>query len=323
MKRASILFILCLLSLSACGIAYNSRKAELLKTAKPVDWGPPPPSGYANIEKNFVLGLLKDPYSAVFKGPSEPQRDIVGKMFSPTPRLAWVSYLAVNAKNGFGGYTGDSYYEFAWINGEIFDVWVRNPGDNIWSEVPISIPLPNEGSTEISYQKVQKIAYLDLQKALNDCEFGIKAKEYLKKLQKKKQSEIDKKRAEYEASKSADTKAELDQFIKKENGELKEVQRDLEVKILKKIKNEVNNISSTNKYALIVPANILDFDESKVSFKKNVQANGLTEDNVLYEKTNCDINIKKIFIKNQGIEDITDEVIDRLNAYKYIDSSSH
>lgn len=138
MKRSIALLISGLFFLSACGLAYNSRRAELLKTAKPEDWGAPPPVEYASLERNLVRSLLKDPYSAVFKGPTEPRRDVVGKMFSPTPSLAWVSYLAVNAKNSFGGYTGDSYFEFAWINGKIFAVWTRNPGDTVWTTIPDS-----------------------------------------------------------------------------------------------------------------------------------------------------------------------------------------
>jgi hypothetical protein len=106
--------------LTGCGTVYESRRVELLKTAKVEDYGPKPPADYQEKEKAFVLSLLKDPESARFKIIGEPVPQIIQSAFaSPRPLLVWQHFLNVNAKNSFGGYTGYQPYIFSWRDGEI------------------------------------------------------------------------------------------------------------------------------------------------------------------------------------------------------------
>lgn len=107
-------------SLASCGVMYNSRRAELLKSASPADYGPPPPGNHQEIEERMIRSRLKDPDSAQFRW-GESRRDIIQQGFaSPTPALVWVTSVAVNAKNSFGGYTGFEAYQFSWKEGRLF-----------------------------------------------------------------------------------------------------------------------------------------------------------------------------------------------------------
>ncbi len=106
--------------LMGCGVMYNSRRAELLASASPADYGPPPPANHQAIEEGMIRARLKDPDSAQFHW-ADGRRDIIQQGFaSPTPVLVWVTSVGVNAKNGFGGYTGFQPYQFAWKDGRLF-----------------------------------------------------------------------------------------------------------------------------------------------------------------------------------------------------------
>ena len=101
MKILSILLLVLTASLSGC---YSMSAAELANA----DYGPRLSEEQA---ANFVRGILKDPYSAQIS---------CGK----SGDLWWVYYgqkqtgqyfkCYVNAKNGFGGYTGQKLMHFAY-----------------------------------------------------------------------------------------------------------------------------------------------------------------------------------------------------------------
>jgi hypothetical protein len=115
-----IVLICCMVS---CGVAYESRKNELLRTAKLEDYGPRPPENHKEMEKEIILSYLKDPYSAQFSSWAEAQPNVMPETdFSPNPKLVWVTSVQVNAKNSYGGYTGDNTWAFAWSNGKIIAI---------------------------------------------------------------------------------------------------------------------------------------------------------------------------------------------------------
>ncbi|MGP3038387.1 hypothetical protein [Serratia nevei] len=83
------------------------------------------PKDYQEKIKNHFNSTLKDPYSAqykfmpTFKGYSQDGQ------WSPSGgkvTFGWVSPVLVNAKNSYGGYTGDQKYVFIFSGGEMYDV---------------------------------------------------------------------------------------------------------------------------------------------------------------------------------------------------------
>jgi hypothetical protein len=122
-------------SLSGCGIAYNIKRNEMLKTATEADFGPRPPSNYQETEKQMILDTLKDPDSAKFKFVEKIENTTIQKGFgSPTPILVWISEVWVNAKNSYGGYTGEQRYLFAWKDGKI--IATSSPDSVMWKYLP-------------------------------------------------------------------------------------------------------------------------------------------------------------------------------------------
>jgi hypothetical protein len=124
MKRFIVIVVLVTFVLvSGCGLAYNAKRNELLKTAKISDYGPPPPANHCDVEKQLLASVLKDPLSAQYQWGNNEVRDIIQEgMASPNAVLVWITSAQINAKNGFGGYTGFKPYLFAWRNGKIYAV---------------------------------------------------------------------------------------------------------------------------------------------------------------------------------------------------------
>lgn len=121
MKRITLLAIFSVL-LSGCGIAYQSNRSQLLKTATVQDYGIQPPDNYKEIEKSLIVSKLKDPDSAKFQFGSIYRDAIPGGFTSPKAVLVWRHDVMVNAKNSYGGYVGFQPYRFAWRDGRIFAV---------------------------------------------------------------------------------------------------------------------------------------------------------------------------------------------------------
>jgi hypothetical protein len=130
--KCRIALVMLALALTGCGIAYESRKAHLEKTAKIEDYGPRPPADYQDLERQMILNGLKDPESARIEFLGSPMASIIQARFaSPKPILVWVSSARVNAKNSFGGYNGFSLYQFAWRDGKVVGTFSQEQG--FWS----------------------------------------------------------------------------------------------------------------------------------------------------------------------------------------------
>ena len=108
------------LTLTACGVAYQQQRSDILKTASAGSFGPPPPENYRSIGEAFYKRKLKDPDSAKFEWVGSPRHEAIQAGFgSPHAVPVWVTPLRINAKNSFGGYTGFDVFGLAWKNGKI------------------------------------------------------------------------------------------------------------------------------------------------------------------------------------------------------------
>jgi hypothetical protein len=112
---------LCTLALIYGCTDYNFEAQKLQTTATEADYGNPPPKDYQKITEDFIRDKLKDPDSGKFKNWTAPYRCVyryIGK-----PKLGWCTRVEVNAKNGFGAYTGFSLWEIDWTDGKIYDFY--------------------------------------------------------------------------------------------------------------------------------------------------------------------------------------------------------
>jgi hypothetical protein len=118
------LVVCCIVGVSAlgCGVAYSHNQARMLREAADSDFGPPPPDDHNKLEEQSILSTLRDPESARFEFGPVVKGTIPKGFASPTPILVWITSVRVNAKNGFGGYTGFKKYGFAWRDGVIIAV---------------------------------------------------------------------------------------------------------------------------------------------------------------------------------------------------------
>ena len=79
-----------------------------------VSYGPPP-TDYTNQIKGYFEATLKDPYTAHYYFSDLPPSELIlraserngGKLHG-----GWLVFADVNAKNGYGGYTGKAMYWF-------------------------------------------------------------------------------------------------------------------------------------------------------------------------------------------------------------------
>jgi hypothetical protein len=80
------------------------------------------PKNYKNIVKNYMQGVLKDPESARYKVLSSPQKFYMVAGTIEELVYCYTTAFSINAKNSYGGYTGEKIYFFQIRNGEIIDV---------------------------------------------------------------------------------------------------------------------------------------------------------------------------------------------------------
>ena len=85
------------------------------------------PENYEAIVKKLFSGLLKDPYSAEYSWVVKPTKSYrLPKTHAAFEKLAAHGYAVcvnVNAKNSYGGYTGNSLYWILIFNGAVEDYY--------------------------------------------------------------------------------------------------------------------------------------------------------------------------------------------------------
>jgi hypothetical protein len=86
------------------------------------DYGPYP-SAYESEIKGKMGGTLKDPYSAIYRF-GTPQKGFAQDGFARGGKkhFGWIVPFWVNAKNGYGGYTGEKLYYFMFADGRSAEI---------------------------------------------------------------------------------------------------------------------------------------------------------------------------------------------------------
>ena len=78
------------------------------------------PSDYESQVKNLMKPVLKDPYSAQYSFGTPYKAYFVDGLLGGNKRyFGYGVDVGVNAKNGFGGYTGEQMYKFFMCNDHI------------------------------------------------------------------------------------------------------------------------------------------------------------------------------------------------------------
>jgi hypothetical protein len=107
---------------AGCGVAFRSSADEFERTQPLTAWGARPPADHLEVERAFVLRLLKDPESARFEHRGVARFLTPASQQDPSVVPVWRSLLLVNARNSFGGYTGAQAWSFLWHNGRLYRV---------------------------------------------------------------------------------------------------------------------------------------------------------------------------------------------------------
>lgn len=110
--------------LAGCGVQYRSDAEDFLRSQPPEAWGEPPAkAARLLVEEQWLAARLKDPYSAKLGFSEIVERGTVSKtMLDPTVVPIWYSYVTVNAKNSYGGYTGAKTYTFMYQGKRLYAV---------------------------------------------------------------------------------------------------------------------------------------------------------------------------------------------------------
>jgi hypothetical protein len=77
---------------------------------------------YQLAVRGYMRALLKDPYSAVYRF-DNPRKGVVqdGVFVGHKKHYGWIVPTWINAKNGFGGYTGEQLYIMFFFDGQLAD----------------------------------------------------------------------------------------------------------------------------------------------------------------------------------------------------------
>lgn len=113
MQLQRLFIILALAVLAGCASGPTPQDIER------ADYGQPIAQEQAEERiKQYFNGTLKDPSSAQYQFSKVEQGYIIGSAFEGKPLFAgYIISANVNAKNSYGGYTGNQGYQFLFQNG--------------------------------------------------------------------------------------------------------------------------------------------------------------------------------------------------------------
>ncbi len=115
MKKFSTITILLGTMILFQGCA-ETKKALPAQNFNMTDYGPAPSvKKYKGEIKGEIQAVLKDPYSAKFKF-GKPRRAYYRLKYIEKAIPGWIIPCTVNAKNSFGGYSGDKFWNGFIIN---------------------------------------------------------------------------------------------------------------------------------------------------------------------------------------------------------------
>ena len=106
-----------LAQLAACGLAQQQHIDRLLLGSDLSPFGPPPPPDFQELSRVLILARLRDPDSAKVKSMDFCVKEVTPVMFASEGRPMWSTLAVVNAKNAYGGYTGDQIWKIYWEKG--------------------------------------------------------------------------------------------------------------------------------------------------------------------------------------------------------------
>lgn len=115
MKIRHLWLVLLALFLTACETTQERKDAFAS-----ADYGPAPVIDKAEVENSLKSGL-KDPGSAQFRWLEPEKMRWRANAFSEW-RYGWNVKIWVNAKNSYGGYTGEQPYWLTYLDGKLVDV---------------------------------------------------------------------------------------------------------------------------------------------------------------------------------------------------------
>lgn len=95
----------------------TATKEEISKA----DFGNPPINIEASV-KGLMAQRLKDPYSAMYRF-GNPRKGVTqdGLLLGGKKRFGWIVPVGINAKNSFGGYTGEQMHYFLFSGNMVYD----------------------------------------------------------------------------------------------------------------------------------------------------------------------------------------------------------
>ncbi len=110
--RFAVIGFLALTAFASCTVITPHERANA-----PID---PLPKDYQAQIKNFEVGRLKDPYSAVYRF-GTPQRGYWqdGLVHGGGKHFGYIVPVGINAKNSYGGYTGEEIQYIAFERGRV------------------------------------------------------------------------------------------------------------------------------------------------------------------------------------------------------------
>jgi hypothetical protein len=99
------------------------------------------PENYQAMVQNFMSSRLKDPYSAVYRF-TEPRHGFLreGAIQGNKLHFGWFVQVGINAKNSYGGYTGEQTYYFL--------LYKNDQGVELISDVGFVMPAGMAGCVE-------------------------------------------------------------------------------------------------------------------------------------------------------------------------------
>jgi len=114
--RAFFPYIASALLLSGCATAVSKQEAATARFE-------PLPDNYQQLIREFNVGRLKDPYTAVYRF-GQPRRGYWqdGIALGGKKHFGYIVPVGINARNSFGGYVGEQMFYYGYENGRIVGV---------------------------------------------------------------------------------------------------------------------------------------------------------------------------------------------------------
>jgi hypothetical protein len=111
---------------------FQARMQAVLQQARASDEAGPLPANWQKLTEDYIRGVLRDPDSGRFDFVSAPVVQPTKGFYRPMHMrgesvFCWVASVHVNAKNAFGGYTGNKLYMVGIRDGRVIAAFEYHP----------------------------------------------------------------------------------------------------------------------------------------------------------------------------------------------------